>query len=56
MDRQQETKRESKIKTLEVKLTSNRIRWYEHILRMNEDRISKNVLNVKLKEKQPRGK
>jgi hypothetical protein len=31
------------------------MRWYEHILRMNKDRIPK-VLNMKVKGKRPRGR
>jgi hypothetical protein len=34
------------INTLEGKLTNNTIRWYEHILRMNEERIP-NLMNDK---------
>jgi hypothetical protein len=45
-----------KINTLEYKLINNRIRWYGHNLRMNnEDRIPKNVLNSKLIGKCPAG-
>jgi hypothetical protein len=36
---------------LEGKLTNNRIRWYERVLRMNEERISKKILNIKVKNK-----
>jgi hypothetical protein len=44
-----------KSNTLKDKLTNNRMRWYGHILRMNEERIS-NVLNKKVKGKLPRGR
>jgi hypothetical protein len=45
-----------KINTLEGKLTNNRIRWYECVLRINEERFPKKVLNMKVKGKCPRGK
>jgi hypothetical protein len=32
------------------------MRWYAHILRMNEERIPKKVLNMKLKGKHLRGR
>jgi hypothetical protein len=32
------------------------MRWYGHILRMNDERISNNALNMKVKEKCLRGK
>jgi hypothetical protein len=41
--------------TLKGKLTNNRIRWYEYILRINEDRIPKKVSDMKMKGKYPRG-
>jgi hypothetical protein len=31
------------INTLESKLTNNKLRWYEDVLRMNEERIPKKV-------------
>jgi hypothetical protein len=37
-----------KINTLEGKLKYNRIRQYEHILRMNKEKIPKKVLNMKV--------
>jgi hypothetical protein len=40
---------------LEDKVTNNKMRWYAHILRVNEDRIPKTVLNTKVKGKCPRG-
>jgi hypothetical protein len=42
--------------TVEGKLTNNRMKWYGYILRMNEERISKNVLNMKVKGKYARWK
>lgn len=36
-------KEQLKINTLESKLTNNRIRLYEHILRTNKDKIAKKV-------------
>jgi hypothetical protein len=33
---------------LEDTLINNGIRWYRHILRMNEDRTTKKVLNMKM--------
>jgi hypothetical protein len=41
---------------LKGKLINNRIRWYGYILRINKERISKKVLNMKVKGKCPRGK
>jgi hypothetical protein len=35
---------------------NNRIRWHEHILRMNKDEIPKKTLNMKLEGRCPRGK
>jgi hypothetical protein len=39
---------------LEGKLTNNRVRWYGQILRMNEERVPKMLLNMKVKGKCPR--
>jgi hypothetical protein len=44
------------IKTLKGKLTNNRIKWYGHVLRMNEQRIPKKVFNMKVKGKYPNGR
>jgi hypothetical protein len=41
---------------LESKLSNNRIRWYGHILRIKEERITKKVLSMKVKGKHPRGR
>jgi hypothetical protein len=40
-----------KIKALDHNLTSNRRRWYGHVLRKNKDRIPKKVLNMQLNGK-----
>jgi len=37
-----------KINTLEDKLIDSRIRWYEYVVSLNEGRIPKTVLNMKL--------
>jgi hypothetical protein len=50
------TEENLKISTLEGKLTTNRIRWYGHILRMDEERIPKKVLITKIKGKRPSGR
>jgi hypothetical protein len=41
---------------LENKLSNNRIRWYGHILRMKEERMTKKVLSMKVKGECPRGR
>jgi hypothetical protein len=41
---------------LEGKLSNNRIRFYGHVLRMKEEKIPKNVLNMKGKGKYSRGR
>jgi hypothetical protein len=40
---------------LKGKLKSNRIKWYRHVLRMNEQRTPK-VLNMKVKGKYQNGR
>jgi hypothetical protein len=37
--------------TLEGKLTNNKMRWNGYVLRMNEERIPKKLLNMKIKGK-----
>lgn len=37
-----------KINTLEDKLIDRRIRWYKYVVSLNEGRVSKTVLNMKL--------
>jgi hypothetical protein len=32
------------------------MRWYEHVLKMNEESIPKKVLKMKIKGKHPRGR
>jgi hypothetical protein len=41
---------------LKGKITNNRLRLYGRVLRMNEERIPENVLNMEIKWKQPRGR
>jgi hypothetical protein len=43
-----------KLNILGGKLRNNRMRWYRHIIRMNEERVPKKVLNMKVKGKYPR--
>jgi hypothetical protein len=43
-----------KTNTVEGKLTNNRIAWYGHVLKLNEERTPKKVLNMKVKGKHPR--
>jgi hypothetical protein len=45
-----------KLNILEGKLTHKRMRRYRHVLRMNEERIPNKVLNMKVKEKHPKGR
>jgi hypothetical protein len=33
---------------------NNRVRWYGHVLRMNEKNIPEKILNMKIKRKCPR--
>jgi hypothetical protein len=40
---------------LEGKLTNNRVQYYECVLKMNEEKIPKKVLNMKVKGKCPKG-
>jgi hypothetical protein len=36
---------------MEGKLIYNRTRWYEHVLKMSKDRILKDVLHMKQKDR-----
>jgi hypothetical protein len=45
-----------KFNILEDKLVHNRIRPHGHILRMNEEKITKKILNMELKGRCPRGR
>jgi hypothetical protein len=47
-------KLESKVNTLEDKLSDNKIRCYRHVLRMNKEKIPNKVLNMRVKGKCPR--
>jgi hypothetical protein len=44
------------LNNLENKQTNKRMRWYEHILRMNEESVPKKSLNMKVKEIHPSGR
>jgi hypothetical protein len=48
--------KEFKDKHLGRKLTNNRIGWYGHILRMNEEKVQKNTFNTKVKKKTSKGR
>jgi hypothetical protein len=54
--RNENTTENVKTNTLEDKLINNRIIFYGHVLRINEDRIPKKILNFKLKGKYPEGR
>lgn len=43
-----------KLDTLDEKETNNRMQWYGRILKINQERIQKKVLNKKVKGKLPR--
>lgn len=44
------------LSSLEDKLTNNRKIWCEYVLRMDEERIPKKILNMNVTGKHPRGR
>jgi hypothetical protein len=54
--RNKKIKENVQLNSLDNKLTHNRMRWCGHVLRMNEERIPKKVLNMNMTGKHPRGR